>query len=597
VARRRTGAAPLVFIVALAAVMLGTVLVQGWSPALGLDLQGGVSVVYQATNDVPDDALDDTIEIIRSRVDDLGVAEPEIVRQGDAIVVSLPGVTDRERALEVIGRTAELRFRPVLTSQQYITQAQLDAATSTTTTAPGATTSTTVDPAAPSTTAVLTDGSSSTTSTTVADEGAFAPAGLPPGQPGELAAPAQDATTTTTTATTVPVDPAATTTTAPVDPDAVPPPPGSEPLDFSGCALLGTTTTLEEDTPEATVILPGRDDGATQEEDDDDEPELCYQLGPVPTDGERSLTGTIVSGPEAQINAGEWGVSLNIKGDDLPLFNQVSAECFSRGPTCPTGQLAIVIDGEVQSAPSINEPSFTGQGLTISGNFDQSRADDLALVLRSGALPVELEAQTVQTVSATLGEESLRAGVIAGLIGVALVVLYLLVYYRVLAVVVVLGTLLWSALNYGIIAYLGETQSLALSLSGVTGIVISIGVTVDSYVVYFERLKDEVRSGRTFRSSVDRGFTRAFRTILAANVSSLIGAGLLYVLTVGPVRGFAFFLGLSTLLGLAVAWFFTRPLMGLLARSKFFTEHRFLGVARGLGASSPAAAATTGVVR
>ena len=148
---------------------------------------------------------------------------------------------------------------------------------------------------------------------------------------------------------------------------------------------------------------------------------------------------------------------------------------------------------------------------------------------------------------------------------------------------VLLGTLVWSALNYSVIAWLGETQGLALSLSGVTGIVISVGVTVDAYVVYFERLKDEIRSGRTLRASIDRGFQRAFRTILAANVSSFIGAFLLYVLTVGPVRGFAFFLGLSTVLGVIVAYMFTRPLVAILGRSDVFTTNRLLGVGRGLG--------------
>ena len=189
----------------------------------------------------------------------------------------------------------------------------------------------------------------------------------------------------------------------------------------------------------------------------------------------------------------------------------------------------------------------------------------------------------MQTVSATLGEESLDAGLVAGFIGVGLVLLYLLLYYRALGVVVILGLLVWSALNFAIISWLGETQGLALSLSGVTGIIVSVGVTVDSYVVYFERLKDEIRSGKTIRSSVDRGFQRAFRTILAADIASFIGAFLLYTLTVGQVRGFAFFLGLSTLLDVFVAYFFTRPMVGILGRSNFFTRNRVFGVARGLG--------------
>jgi preprotein translocase subunit SecD len=188
----------------------------------------------------------------------------------------------------------------------------------------------------------------------------------------------------------------------------------------------------------------------------------------------------------------------------------------------------------------------------------------------------------VQTVSATLGDDSLQAGLAAGLLGLALVCLYMILYYRALGLVVVMGLSVWSALNFSIISWLGETQGLALSLAGVTGIVISVGVTVDSYVVYFERLKDELRLGRTLRTTTERSFQRAFRTILAADISSFIGAALLYWLTVGPVRGFAFFLGLSTLLDVVVAWFFTRPMVGLLAQSRFFTGDHWLGLSRGL---------------
>ncbi|MEO7429580.1 MAG: SecD/SecF family protein translocase subunit, partial [Acidimicrobiales bacterium] len=222
-----------------------------------------------------------------------------------------------------------------------------------------------------------------------------------------------------------------------------------------------------------------------------------------------------------------------------------------------------------------------------------SEAKDLALVLRYGSLPVNLEPQTVQTVSPTLGADSLRAGLLAGLLGLVLVCLYMLVYYRALGLVVVMGLSVWGALNYAIISKLG----VALSLSGVTGIVVSVGVTVDSYVVYFERLKDELRAGRTLRSTTERSFARAFRTILAADISSLIGAGLLFWLTVGPVRGFAFFLGLSTLLDVVVAWFFTRPMVGVLSRNRFFTNTKWFGLARGLDAPRTPSVATVGGAR
>src|SRR5205085_518376 len=247
-------------------------------------------------------------------------------------------------------------------------------------------------------------------------------------------------------------------------------------------------------------------------------------------------------------------------------------------------QVAIDLDGVVQSAPQINAQQFGGRG-EITGNFTQRDAKDLALVLKYGALPVQLVPQTVETVSATLGKDSLSAGLLAGAVGLALVALYMVLYYRALGFVVWLGLAVSGALLYSIITYLGRS-GLALSLAGVTGIIVSVGVTVDSYIVYFERLKDEIRSGKTIRSSVDRGFSRAYRTILAADLVSLIGAALLYFLSVGAVRGFAFFLGLSTALDLLTAYFFTRPMVVLLGRNRIFTEARWLGVARGLAATS-----------
>jgi len=248
----------------------------------------------------------------------------------------------------------------------------------------------------------------------------------------------------------------------------------------------------------------------------------------------------------------------------------------------------------VQSAPAIQEPSFQRDKIQISGSFSQSEAKNLALVLKYGSLPVVLERQTVQTVSASLGEDSLRAGIVAGIVGLVLVALYMVLYYRALGIVVILGLGVWSALLFSIICWFGATQGLALTLAGVTGIIVSVGVTVDSYVVFFERLKDEVKAGRTLRSSTDRAFKRAWRTILAADTSSFLGAAVLWWLTVGSVRGFAFFLGLSTVLDVTVAWFFTRPLVTILARNPVFTEAPVLGVARGLAVEKPVSAPATG---
>jgi preprotein translocase subunit SecD len=199
-------------------------------------------------------------------------------------------------------------------------------------------------------------------------------------------------------------------------------------------------------------------------------------------------------------------------------------------------------------------------------------------VLKYGSLPVQLKKQTVQTVSATLGKDSLHAGLVAGLFGTALVLLYMCFYYRVLGLVVIAGMSIWTALNWTIISYLGQHNGLALSLSGVTGLVVSVGVTVDSYVVYFERLKDELRSGRTMRSAVDSAFKHSFRTVLIADTAAFLAAAVLYLLTVGPVRGFAFFLGLSTVLDVVVAYFFKRPLVALLGRWGWLQRSKFVGM-------------------
>jgi preprotein translocase subunit SecD len=482
---RRSRLWPLVTILVVAFGSLAGTFAVGNSPSLGLDLQGGASVVLQPPAGTPADVLDQAISVIRSRVDALGVAEPNITRQGGAIVVELPGVKDQQRAVELVGDTAELRFRPVLGTLP-----------------PEGVTTTTTSTSVPS------------SSTTVAS----------------------DATTTTTTTTVVPDD---------------------------GSSI--PTTSREDNKADQEVVLPMKDGG------------LRLALGPA------TLVGKDVSTASAKVDtAGSWSVLLSLHGDGQKKFNELAAICFAGDqPSCPVesgftaGRVAIELDGVIQSAPQFNASSFSGD-VNITGSFSQSEAKDLALVLRYGALPVQLKQESVRTVSASLGSDSLRAGVIAGAIGTALVLLYMILYYRALGLVVVSGLCVWSALQWSIISYLGETKGLALSLSGVTGIIVSVGVTVDSYVVYFERLKDEVRAGRAMRSSVERSFKRAFRTILIADTSALIGAVTLYWLTVGAVRGFAFYLGLSTVLDIVVTWFFTRMIVSILARRAAFAKSRFL---------------------
>ena len=228
-------------------------------------------------------------------------------------------------------------------------------------------------------------------------------------------------------------------------------------------------------------------------------------------------------------------------------------------------------------APTIRVREFGGQAV-ISGGFGESEAKDLALVLRFGALPLELEPQTVEVVSATLGKDALEAGIIAGIVGLALVALYMILFYRLLGVVAILSLGVSGAMLWFIIAWLGEWKGLALTLAGATGIVLSIGVAVDSNIVYYERIKEEVRRGRSVRSAAEGAFSGAFSTIVKADSASIIGAFILYTLTVGAVRGFALFLGVATVLDLVVSYVFMRPLVVLLTRKFAADKPERLGV-------------------
>jgi preprotein translocase subunit SecD len=559
---RRRYVFSLVGIVAVTFALLGLTVGFGYAPKLGLDLQGGASVTLLPKGEVQQDALGQAVQIIRNRVDALGVAEPEITRQGNAIVVNLPGVKDQDRALQLVGQTAELRFRPVL----QVVSPQEGTAVPTTTAPPAGPTSPT--PAAPADTTAPPD----TTPTTAA-------AGGGPG--GAVPLPGQESPTTTAPAATTPTTaaPAETTTVAPTSTTA-------------GLA----TTKPEDDKVDQQVVLPEKDTSGSVVR--------RFLLGPA------FLTGSAVSGADAVFNqsANEWQVNLNMKGgsNGIDTWNRVTQLCFAGDATCPgigsrgKGLVAITLDGVVQSAPEIQPDNstfspFQADQISISGNFGENEAKNLALVLRYGALPVQLEPQAVQTVSATLGKDSLRAGVIAGIVGVLLVIAFMFVYYRSLGWIVLGGLLISTGILWSVISYLGESRGLALTLAGATGIIVSIGVTVDSYVVYFERLKDDARLGRTFRSAAQRGWASAWRTILAADIVSLIGAALLWYLTVGSVRGFAFFLGLSTLIDLIVAYFFLRPAVILLSQSHWYRGKTHLfGVTQGEAAGAVAGAPAGG---
>ena len=271
-----------------------------------------------------------------------------------------------------------------------------------------------------------------------------------------------------------------------------------------------------------------------------------------------------------------WVVTPEFKSGTpgIDQFNAIATKCFSADPVCPTQQLAIVLDQEVVSAPSITEtPTFERDEIVITGSFTEDSAKNLALVLRYGALPVTLEPQQTQTVSATLGEDSLRAGLVAGIIGLLFTAIFMVAYYRLLGIVAIASLILEFILVWVLISYLGESRGLALTLAGVTGLIVSIGISVDSNIVFYEHLKEDVHNGRTFRSTVERSFDSSFSTIIKADVASLIGAVLLYFLSIGPVRGFALLLGLSTIIDIIASWFFIRPAVLILSRRPRWREN------------------------
>ena len=462
----------------------------GWSPKLGLDLAGGLSVVYKPATPTSTANLQEVVTILSNRVNGLGVSGAQVNLQGKNVVVSVPGVQNARQILATIGQTAQLLFRPVLCQSSNAT--------------PKAKTVTT----------------------------------LPACGAGYLMTAANLAVNPSTGS-----------------------PTNNIPLDPQFASIKSTAPKL--DNPQQEVLLPGLGNNSTR-----------YVLG------KSQLTGHSIKKALAQQDqVGAWVVNYTLTGSGSPLWDQVAQRNFH-------AELAIELDGVVQSAPLIQPgqttfSSFAGQG-QISGSFTEASAKNLALAMQFGSLPVRLVALTTQTVSPTLGHSALVAGLGAGLVGLGLVLLYTILYYRALGLVIVLGLGVTAALLWAIISSLGHTAlAPSFSLAGVTGIIVSIGITVDSYIVYFERLKDETRAGRSIRTSVDRGFRSAWRTVLAADTVSLLAALLLYIIAVGDVRGFAFFLGLSTILDVAITWYFTRPLVILLGR-RGSQSHSALSMAAGL---------------
>jgi len=466
--------------------LIAAVFIQGATAVrLGLDLRGGTSVTLQPrlgvgeTGKVTSEAIDQAVSIIRQRVNSLGVAESEVASQGSGtnrqIVISVPGESGR-RVIELVGQTAELRFRQVLAE-------------------------------------------SSGVPTTATDAAATPPAGIS----AELNAlyAALDCT----------------------NPEN----------------RQGTGTDVATD-----VILACSTDGGAK-----------YILAGA------EVLGRQVSKATAAVDTttgGNWFVSLTFNGEGTKAFGEQTARVVSL--TAPQNQVAIVLDGLVVSAPRINE-AIRGGSAQITGNFTQVEAQDLANVLKYGSLPLAFDRGEVQQVSPTLGSDQLSAGLLAGALGLGLVLLYSILYYRGLGLVTVGSLTVAAGLIYLLVLLLGEWIGFTLTLAGIAGIIVAIGITADSFIVYFERIRDELREGKSLRSAVETGWVRARRTIVVADSVSIIAAVLLYFLAVGGVRGFAFTLGLTTLVDLLVIFAFTKPMMSLLSKWKFYASgHPLSGLSK-----------------
>jgi len=454
----KTGKA-LAFLAVVAVVLLAMyipIIIGGWSPKLGLDLEGGVSVTLQAIGDVSGEQIEKAAEIVRNRINALGLAEPVVAEQGNnRILVQIPGVQDTEGVLKLIGSTAQLQFREVL----------------------------------------------------------------------EVLTPESEGYETADV--TVP-----------------------DPEDIEAFqALKDQEIVLEKEGGEGEVYK--------------------VRLGPT------RLTGDIIASADAAVDKenGGYRISFKLTDEATPQFAALTQELLQK-------QLAIVLDYKIESYPTVQSPIDSGEG-EITGNFTREEARNLALVLKIGALPVEFDPDPlVENISATLGRDSLRRGLIAGLVGLILVVLYMLIMYRGLGALTTLSLTVFGLLVYGIVTLLGQVIDWNLTLAGIAGIIVSIGISADSSVVYFERLKEEVRLGKTLRSSVDRGFKSAWRTMVTADATTFITAFILWILAAGSVKGFAFTLGIATILDLFIMYFFTHPMVYFASRLEVYNKPRFVGVGR-----------------
>ncbi|WP_172967808.1 protein translocase subunit SecD [Micromonospora sp. WMMD754] len=602
----------------------------GWKdrlePRLGLDLIGGTRLTLEATNTVdgkPPTAgnLEEARQIIESRVNAYGVAEAEVVTEGNRnIVISLPG---QNRDLTDVGSAAELRFRKVLKATDGSGAALAPPPSPSASPAPSGSAS----PKPSGSASAKPSGSASPKAGTSAKATASPSAG---GQGGMAPAPSASATPT----------PSASPSAAAPSPSAsaAPVPQSVEQQRKAveqkvGAAAWGAASGLKAPadlatdpsladklkpfgtlSPQEIAVLPvdmqfnvpsitcaQLDKRPAASIKDENQQAVACEAGAKYLLDKAKVLGTDVDDANAVLDqTSQWVVSLNFTGKGQEKWTALTREAFTNeGQACDQTALgqdgkcrvAVVLDNEIVSSPEI-QGVLTGDS-QITGSFDNKSANALASQLRYGALPVTFEQQEQQNVTATLGDSHLQAGLLAAGIGMLLVIIYSFFYYRLLGSVIFLSLVLSALLVFGALVVLGRSIGFTLTLAGIAGMIVSLGVAADSFVIYFERLKDEIREGRSPRSAVPRAWIRARRTIISANAITLMSAVVLYIVSVGAVKGFAFALGLATVLDLVVVFLFRHPIMTMFARTRAFLSPRVSGLGRAL----PARSAESGTAR
>ncbi|WP_442789120.1 protein translocase subunit SecD [Kitasatospora sp. NBC_01302] len=588
----------LVVTVGLVALMFGT---GHKTPRLGIDLAGGTSITLTASSQdkaaINQSNMDIAVGIIQKRVNAFGVSEAEVQTQGnDNIIVDIPKGTNSAQAAKQVGTTAKLYFRPVL------------AEAPTGVTLPPASPS--AQPSASGSASPSAGASASASGSTAASASAGSPsagAGTPSASAskagkalseGLLAADPSGTPSAGASGAATPPSGAAASGSPSAPASALPPVP-TAPADISAALTSGTVppdlaqqfTALDCSNPTQRIDYQQADPTKNTVACSYDKEKLAtggngwykFALGPVQVKGQDVTKAT--AGFDTQQAAG-WQVQLSFNDAGSKAFASTTGALAAQ--QSPANQFAIVLDGQVVSHPMVNQ-SITGGNAVINGSFSQDDATSLANVLSFGALPLSFNQSDVTTVSPQLGGDQLHAGLLAGAIGLALVVLYSLIYYRGLGLVSIAGLVVSSILTYTIMCLLGASIGFALNLPAVCGAIVAIGITADSFIVYFERIRDEVREGAQLRPAVQRAWPRARRTILVSDFVSLLCAAVLYICSVGKVQGFAFTLGLTTVLDVVVIFLFTKPMITLLARRKFFASgHPWSGLdPKRLGARPP----------